>query len=74
MIRFVENSRRGTCRQCGVPISLFEVPLAVDLHPDVTSQAAVGACLLELAHEAFERIIPDGLESRISVATTIRAS
>ena len=88
MVRFVENSRRGTCRQsreCGYPLrpieaagifalpvevpppgaSLFEVPLAVDLDPDVTRQETGGACLLELTHEAFESIIPLGLESPI---------
>ena len=43
--------------------SLFEVPLPVDLDPDVTSQETAGACFLELTHEAFESITPLGLVS-----------
>ena len=29
---------------------------AVDLYPEVPSQETVGACLLELTHEAFESV------------------
>ena len=40
-----------------------ESPPSVDFDPVVPSQKTVGAYLLKLTHEAFERIIPLGLEN-----------
>ena len=40
-----------------------ESPPSVDFDPDVPGQETLGACVLKLTHEAFENILPLGIEN-----------